>query len=728
MTNNKKNKIQFVNSSLYRERQRRKLSVKEVAVALKISTLHLNLIEKGYMHVSSKLKPAFIKFYELDSNFFELNSTYVDPIYVAKPDLELDAKMRAQMARPRVKIISSIFSAIGIGVIIGGALLFTKPYRVPRAKWSENFAAVRDATIKNADDETFDAKLLDNYYTIRANNEDDKSMSQIEFSTYAKDTNAPSSFFTFDYLYKKADARPDHKIFPGDRFQIGAYAYNKKKYFYFTFTSLLGDLANKRVNAIIFFTDPGVFTMKKVIVTDGLEIVEYTQTTDMYRRFHTLLFEDKLIDYNISTADNLMSERLGSVIPSDYRFYSCIGECLSISRSYVFSSNSGLNMMLFGSIGVIFFIANLLFSFSASAKPKKEKEEELYVIHRVEYVDMSRYGTFNDSKFSPIFPEFIMRAFGLLILLLSSIGMIWATSSLMNGDINSITKSSQFRLVTSNALVAGTMLLFFIKLDVFHKKTNRDLAENILTLFFMGLIFYIAEILLYFYLTTGGNILTELAKIFVNLLPGNIIWNLMLYSLLFLFLFTVPTKLANKPHRVLLWRLCSVFPTLILAFAFVFEMFLKQYITAPYYISFIFFTKGAVTSAFAILFLYSLFFLQQYTKLKYGEEAAEIYLDSRRYAFDKNIVASIVIVILVLIDLFFRYKIPENSMNLGNNWPLIFLIPFILLYRPHIGKRNGTWDFCYTIMYVVFLASGYIGTIGVFLNALNFNDIIEILH
>lgn len=729
MSNSKQTpKIQYINSALFRERQRKKLSIKVAAAELKISALHLDLIEKGYMRVSKKLQPRFIEFYNLEKDFFEKNSTYVEPIYIKKVDLELDKKMRAQLAKPHVKIVSSILSCIAVGVIIGGALMFTKQYRAPRNNWTKDFTAIRQKVIDLDEEEHFDTALLDTCYSISLDKEDPIASSHITFSTFASDSNATCASFSYEHTYKVEDTRPDRQIKPYDKFKIEAHAYNKKKYININFVSLFGDLANSRVDAVAFFTEPNKFTMKRVTVTTGTEIKDYDETTDIYKRFYTLLFTDNLVAKEIAYSDELIALKIGSAVSPNYRFYEFMNDCLAISRSYVFSYNAGFNMMLFGSIACILFVSNLLFSFWASAKPKKEKKEEVYVVHRVEYTEAVYRQIPNDSNFSPFLPEFSLRILGLLVILLSSIGMIWVTDATINYGASAAAKATQFNNVVSNILVAGTTLLFFIKLDVFHKKTNRELIENILTLFFAGLMFYVAEILVYFYLITGGNLFTEVAKLFTSLIPGNIVWNLMFYSLLFLFLFTIPDKIANKPHKLLLWRLCSVIPTFILLLSFVYEMFLKKYISAPYYISFIFFSKGAVMSAFAILYLYSLFFLQQYIKLKYGEAAIETYLNSRRYAIGKNAIASIVIVVLVLIDLFFRYKMPINSMNLGNNWPIILLIPFIMLYRPHIGKRNGTWDLSYTVMYVIFLAGGYIGAISIFLKALSFGDLAEILH
>ena len=92
-------------------------SIKEACLKLDISTTKLHLIEKGYIKVSKKLQPKFIRKYELPEDFFTSDPyQYPTKIFKAEMEEEKAEKIRKLIIGWPFKIISLVLFAGGVAM------------------------------------------------------------------------------------------------------------------------------------------------------------------------------------------------------------------------------------------------------------------------------------------------------------------------------------------------------------------------------------------------------------------------------------------------------------------------------------------------------------------------------------------------------------------------------------------------------------------------------------
>ena len=699
--------IESINYALYEARNKKKLTLKAAAKGLRITRFHLNLIEKGYVHVSKRLKPRFINFYHLNKDFFNKNTTYVTPVNINYEDPHLEEKIRANIKKKRTKLVSGIIPAVLLGVLSAGVYFYERDNVNPKASWSNEFTTFHSQFIdKHEGEEESSEYPGDIDYFISDNFEISGRESSYTMSLPIADTHASGLSVVFNCY---------------DVLEITNFAYNQKKIAIFD-----GQISMKfSVYAVCSYATRDNYKLPKITLTDSEGVSkDYYPDSQEYKAFYDkYLSKGSIYDQFVeATNSSLASKGISG------NFDQIMNDTQTISAHKVFGFRLGFRMILFSAMLLIFSLSVFTYALikGRKIKPKKVKARP-YVVHKTEYTADAALvyrSVPNDLAMPMLIPEFVLRILALGALLLSSIGVVWLTQISLAG-IESTKETFELNAYVSNLLVTGMTLAFFLKLDIYHKRSNRELLDNIIMLFVFGLIFYVAECIVYTSLTSQGTIYSELIKLLTGLIPGNIIWNLMLYSLIFFFLFTTPKRIEDTPHKVFMWRLGSIIPVLLLLSAFVVKGSLQG--TLSPYVSFLFHTNGALLTAFAIFYLYALFFFQQYVSLKYGKEFEKVFLDSRRYALCKNIIACIVILVLSLIDLLFYFKLPFNSLNLGTNWIIAGLIPFILFYHPHIGKRAPKWDLAYNIMYVVFLVGGYLIAFNMIANSLDLSQIAEII-
>jgi hypothetical protein len=88
-------------------------------------------------------------------------------------------------------------------------------------------------------------------------------------------------------------------------------------------------------------------------------------------------------------------------------------------------------------------------------------------------------------------------------------------------------------------VVVATLLWFFIRIEIMARRGNAIVTAVMFALF--GVLYYIGMDMLYFYLTdTNDTYRALLLNVLTLILPGNVFWGLGAFSLIVLFLNTVP--------------------------------------------------------------------------------------------------------------------------------------------------------------------------------------------
>lgn len=707
----------FVNKSLYEARIKKGVSRKEASIFLHINRIHLKLIEEGYLNVPKRKYDTFIKYYELKDDFFSTHSTYVEPIEKEEIDFEELKRYGKRLINKKLRVFCFLSVLSSTLCVAFGIYANNRRFITPRIAWTQEFTQFTDRvkslvapipSYLNGDniykvsnkEPTIEKEDL---YTYTINN----SVTVFEKDMNAENTNIDSSIEV---------TQESKKI---ESYSFYLFSSNKKKVIFYSYTS----------------------HVKNFKIDWGTLVIEDDYSINL-RPFDCVYDNQSIRVKANSEIYKAMKERLNHILPRAYikidkllieneliyfRTLDLLDDIQKISRDNTLFSRLGVSFICVFTFVCLTYVIILCLSYYSEYQlkhplPKLDKK----TLEILNYDGLPTRTIYQDSKFPSVLPEFMVRIFGLSILLVSSISMFLSVYTLFNIDFMGFSSFKPLRDFSSNFLSSAVLLLFFIKLDIYYRKNANQLITNIVNLFVFGLIFYIAEVMMFNSILREENIFSIILYALYEIMPGNVIWNIMLYFLIFYFLFTTPRKFVGNATKVIKWRLCSLIPTFFLIFALFYKFFFEPRIASPIYISLIFHTSGIIPTSFAIVYLYSLYFINLFKKLSYGLKHAETYSYSRRYALNKNILASIIILILFAIDMFFRYNIPDNVLKLGQNWAIICLIPIILFYRPHIGKRNIKWDNIYTLLYGSFFAGGYI-SIAIYLSLkLNISDIIFI--
>lgn len=712
-----------INKLLYEARVARNETRKEAAEALGISTLKLILIEKGYLNVSFKYQPAFIVHYDLKDDFFLTHSTYSYPIDETYINYNRRKKLRRVVASKGFRIYAAISIFTSVCCIAFGLYAVNRKYVSPRIMWTQQFTEFYQR-MKEVGEKKTSILDFDTIYTVSEQTKEEGSTEDVitttSITTYEKEINSESTNFDASIETKYKDTGKTKELYNFYLFSL-----NKHKVVYCTYSGYATEIEKAITvpEATAFIDDDREFKLNAFSYLRGGQTFIAEKGTDIHKTFENR-FADKIPIAYAKIDEILKKNKLA------YSNYAPLLEDIrKISRDYTLFSRLGIGFVISFSLTGALAITGLLLSIHYS----RELEPKPRFVKEVKYVSIIRRdipirGIFNDIKYPSFIPEFVLKVVGLVVLALFGTTLFASVYLLFNADFIGFRDATAVKALTSNFLSSATLVLFFIKIDVYMRKSGKELLTNIIALFIGGLIFYIAEVLLVTTIMNDGNIVSGLLTALGDIIPGNVIWNLMLYSLIFFFLFTLPKKYENRPASILHWRLCSLIPTLWLLFALVYKLFIEDMIPDhSFYFSFLFHTQGIIVTLFAIFYIYSLYFMHLRNKLTFGEENAEVFSYSRTFALQKNILACIYIIILFLIDIFFKYKVPNNTLKLGKNWTIIFLVPFILLYRPHIGGRNKTWDTTYITLYGVCLTGGYIASALFILTKLDLGELFVLL-
>lgn len=707
-----------INKSLYLIREQKGESLKDAATAMHISKLRLKLVEEGYLPVTKKLKTKLIKHYKLKKDYFSTHSTYVEPLNNIEDSDATVMKIRRGIGSLKVRIISGVIALASVGVLAYGIYSSNVYYLNPTATWSEKYTKF-DKNFKELEDckEHFDPFMMDKCFRLISTfeNPTETIKGTLKYTTdvYEKAENACSTNLIVEYT-----SAAEEKL----TFTIAVY--NRHIFYLVDYTPT--DKEFIITTAVCFYDSDGESKLRPFTYVDkNGEVIKADEGSPIFN------YLKSIVDESFSTFLNFYNDNVLQPIVNDptYRPYELFHDVQIISRNFVYHLRLGYYLTL--ASGIVLALSASLLVLSFIIRPKKilnaKKKEKASVNFSLSIVSLPARDLPSDIGFTPFVPEFVLKIVGLVIILLFGIGLNLATYWQLNVSIFTPDNLKDLRDTTNNLLIAGITLLFFVKIDVYYKKTQRDLLTNIFALFVGGLVFYLLEIITFSTIFKMQNLLQVILQVLQPIIPGNIFWNLMLYSLIFYFLFTTPKRYHNQSHKILRFRLLSLIPTFFLIFAFIYKYAIEPMLSAPYYISFIFFTKGIIMTLFAIIYMYSLYFMQLYYKLRFGEKTAELYFSSRRFSLSKNLVACIILILLYVVDVSIGHTIPDNILNLGTNWSILILVPFIFFYRPHLGKRNLKWDNAYIVLYAVIFGGSYLLAVMQIANIFDFSQLVEII-
>jgi len=285
--------------------------------------------------------------------------------------------------------------------------------------------------------------------------------------------------------------------------------------------------------------------------------------------------------------------------------------------------------------------------------------------------------------FSPFIKDGYLRIIGIILLFIgSSANAMYFFYVIYLGSI-----VEPFLTLGENAhtikLIAPVAYLLIIFLKLYGMQKNKSILINVITMFYIGLIFYIFELCTAYYFTADGNMATYLLKI----LPTNLFWSLELFFLTSACLFHTP-KFINTKIKTIIYRLCSLIPVIYIAICYALLFQQKSgYLIIPDYIKYLLINKNIVVALFGVLFIYGCYILKVILKKKYGDNYLLVER-TNQIEFIKNIIAVVIIILLAILDNTLCENEIAVTLGFGKNKYIYFLIPFILFYKERLPKAN----------------------------------------
>ena len=353
-------------------------------------------------------------------------------------------------------------------------------------------------------------------------------------------------------------------------------------------------------------------------------------------------------------------------------------------------------------VGVIFTLLSLFgLAFSVLYGTKNGARQMSFSNDNSSLIPNTNKLTKSDIKFTPFIPEIALEILGIIIVFVASFRIFFYYSMIIGLTPATVT---DFKFVNETFMplfYLGMFLLYFIDFDTFveDKRVLRNFFMYLLL--FIGL--YVLEVYLISILRSKESIIFDLAEYITF---PNMFGSIALYFLMMFLLFCTP-KVINKKWKLILYRASSLIPaTVVLTLYFIFKSANKFWgWELSYDILYLFDSERISFSLLCISYLYGLYFLRLFFKKKYGDNDAKRFFNGNRYIFLKNLMLSIIILVVAVTEYLLRYNSNAVKLGFGQNYYVIFLIPFVMLYHPHKGERNFWTDIMTTILYMLAISS-----------------------
>ena len=701
-----------INKRLLDKRLELDYSSKEASIRLDISRLELSLIEHGYIKVRKSLKPKFIRKYKLEPNFFEDDfNGYPTPIVDENKPIKINKFHHFFLSW--FNRIALLVLATGFAVMAGFGLTgLPRVTSDTKSFYEEQIITLYQNVTNNgiyhpSEDSIIGSTILDpdGYHSFEYANEN----TNLEATTYHF-YGTSLNFFTneefLEYSFITAVANVNSPLigtcYATYETRLSGNCY-RTHFNIYDFASPL-DKPLSHISADLYSADDRV-VFNLVEVRNLFDELEIVHEDNIFYAYFTYLFSNSYDSYleNVNHFFDANIDRIGM----DYSTYKSLME-KGTNNLNGFSSRCS-SFILYGFILSILFIAiagiSIIIGFSFDKKLTSYIQEEDKYDHietRKELAPLPK------NKFLPPFiPEVLIRILVLVITLASSIGLYTIFACVQSFNVIDAINAISFKAEISSLTIVAMCLLFFTKLDIKQGQKNTFLVNY--ALFFLGLLFYIMIIVIQYSMSSSSSIIAQAGTALLDFLPGNIVWGILSFNLLTASLFSNPNFKKQTKGKVLAFRLTSIIP---ISYMFLSSLYIigknAWGWNLPLAVSSLLFSKALYIMLFAIFYCLFVYFYKHHTFKKYGPQNALIYQNGNRYIYTKNIIVCLIIVVLSVVDLLFGKFWVNNPFGLGGNYICLFAIPFILFYRPHMGKRNGIWDISFAVLYALSMTIGFL--------------------
>ena len=678
------------NEALYLLRKDKGMSLKEASKGSRVPLVLLYLYERGYLRPSKKSLAKLCSFYNVDAAYFEETDNYPKPIFPDNGTSKFMSALYKYGATWKAFAVSTSLFAVCLGLAISGSLIVLKTNTKTESYFADDYSSLAKEVIAKGED-----VIIEQVKQIAYAPDEDNSLSLTMTTTknafgdliYLPTVKSGTSIYSFKFAETSSNLTLEFaRSEEGKDLFSGTATVEENTY---TIKTLID--ANKETpEQSVWDTEQANINQCPTLVSNLFEGLKTDQSLTTKASLFTLLTEqgkgNESLNYDTHLGDNML------LLPS---LFGAFFFCLSA-------------LMVWGIIHkkrhpetVPVAIAE---SPEEALEPVLPREK-----HQTVYRDLNP-----NWKITPPLPETVLRLAAIGIVLSSSIMLFRLCYVVLIkndfiaavGLIGDAKTWYQFMPLVSMA----TLLWFFVRLEIMPSE-HYNLLPAIIMFFFGGCVYYVAENVLAFYLTDTGSYYYNL--LFVGLtyiLPGNLFWGIGCFALIDLFLLTTPDFIKTKKQKIV-WRSMASLPVLYLIFSYLYQVGtnLWSWPAWPSYLSSLLYRKQFPTMVFSIFFPFSVYLYRRLVVYVYGEEKAVSYFHGNKYFFIKNFIAAFWIALIVLVN--FAMAKTDSAKVLGltsKSYWMALLIPVVLLYHPHMGKRNSLFDNIITFLYIGSMSFAYI--------------------
>ncbi len=307
-----------------------------------------------------------------------------------------------------------------------------------------------------------------------------------------------------------------------------------------------------------------------------------------------------------------------------------------------------------------------------------------------------------DIPFFPFLPETVLEIIGICLIALGSVRiflnleMLFYSSGVTQEMYNQ-TSTNLFRLFT-----VGMFLLYFIDFDIF-----LDDSRSLRNFFLYGIVFfglYFIECILIEYLAKTRGLIFILRDYYV--VPNNF-GTISCYFGIMFFLFYTPKNINTKKKTIIFRLMCLIPIAWIIASSVIFENYKAMGLDFNTWQVYFFDSERPQFSLLCVSYLVGLYLIRLYFKKKYGQEAAKRFFNGNRFYYIKNIFICLIVAAIAVNEYCLR-NYTSNIKGIGSYYQIVYLIPMLLFYHPHLGKRCKPLDYFTLILYGLFFSFGYL--------------------
>lgn len=685
------------NGLLYKKRMELGLSLREMAKSIGIKHFHYYLLENGYIKPNANDKKKISAYFDLNYDEYLVN----EPSYPA----ELPEKKKKKIVvwfydfigSLGFKIAALILVLLSAAFMISGFVIgdnvanhannyFNEDYCGFVSRLKENGSNILSITSK---------EVVKQYYTTE---KDEFGNVKYISITSSSDPNEVDSL-SLTATYRTDKYRLIYDLTPSTLNSEKLYLISAKLSYFNEAITISGD--------IIATPDRTVYvsTLRKM---DEKGNKSHIGLTDMERE----LYKQDLSSH-VKEGDNFEKDFNDLIIKSD--IFAEKSKTLSINQLCIYNNEGNkkiftpyLYSMIAKYLGIVLTGATLftlIFAFIYGSKKGKPVE---YRPKKIE-VELSLTNPIKtDTRFFPFIPETFLEVIGIIMVFIGSFRIVMYVNAFANGTLSSVLGSytaSQFLQV----FLVGMFLLYFIDFDIF--LDDKRVFRNIFLYGIMYICLYSLENLLMRAFENGGIVGTSITT-FVKF--PNMFGSIACYYLIMFFLFFTPKRI-KKHSTIVLYRCCSILPVIFIITSWILYNGNGVIFNAtfPIEVRNLFNGEKFPFSILAITYLFSLYFLRLFFEKKYGKERAEIFFNGNKFIWIKNIMVSIIIAIIAIVEFAFSSSPYAHKLGIGLSWDIVLLIPLLLLYHPHKGPRNLFIDYTTLGLYMISISFAYIIVAGV---------------